>query len=247
MKKTKVLIVDDEVESQNNLKYLIENHFSELEITGIASSVAEAKELISVNEPDIVYLDVMMPGMDGFSLLRLFPNRNFEVIVTTASSEFGIQGIKHGAIDYILKPATIDDLSSSINVYKNLGGRAPALLTTNKPFKIAIPTKDGFQLENLTNILRFTADNNYTMVHIFNKNPILVSKTLVSFEQKLVNVDSFFRINKSHLINMEFIVHFTISDGGSVKMIDGSYFPISKKKNPEFFDALSQVSFMPKP
>lgn len=245
MGKTRVVIVDDEKESQDNLKYLITNHFSDIEISGVAESVMEAKEMIQQNEPDIVYLDIMMPGIDGFGLIEQFPDRNFEVVVTTASSDFGIKGIKHGAIDYILKPATFDDLSSSLDSYKKFRVKKDSRSIYSKtPQKIAITTSDGFKLEDLANIIRFEADSNYTIVHIQDQKSLLVSKPLKEFEMKLSGVSNFIRIHKSHLINIDYVEYFSSSDGGVVKLSDGSSFPVSKRKNPDFFSALSKVSLM---
>jgi len=245
MEKTRVIIVDDEKESQDNLKYLIENHFADMEISGVAESVKEAKELIQIKEPDIVYLDIMMPGIDGFGLIEQFPDRKFEVVVTTASSDFGIKGIKHGAIDYILKPATVDDLNSSLDSFKNLKvKKVSKSVASYPPHKIAITTSDGFKLEDLSNIIRFEADSNYTIVHIKDENSLLVSKPLKEFEMKLSSVTNFIRIHKSHLINIDYVSYFSSADGGIVKLSDGSSFPVSKRKNPEFFKALSKVSLM---
>jgi two-component system LytT family response regulator len=248
MSKTKIVIVDDESESRESLKYLIENNFNDVEISGVANSVNEAKEIITSNEPDIVYLDIMMPGMDGFSLISLFPERTFEVIVTSASTEFGIQGIKHGAIDYILKPATVDDLSTSLDTYKkNKLKPAKDRIDINDVNKIAITTSDGFQLENLDNVVRLEADSNYTTVHLSDKRSLLVSKSLKEFEKSFEGIEHFTRIHKSHLININYVKNFSTIDGGFVSMSDGSSFPVSKRKNPDFFKALSKVSLMLKP
>jgi two-component system LytT family response regulator len=247
MGRTKILIVDDDHKSQDELQGLLESHFTDVEITGTAYSVEEAKLLIESNEPDLVYLDVMMPEADGFELLRHYPDRNFEVILTTASADFGIKGIKSGAIDYILKPATEDDLTSSIETYRNLVKKREILPDSgSQPERIAITTSSGYHLEELKNIIRLEADSNYTRIHIIDKPPVLVSKPLKVFEATLIRHKNFIRIHKSHLINLDHVCSFSSADGGTVILADNSKHPVSKRKNPDFFDALSRYSIMVK-
>ncbi len=247
MIKPKILIVDDEPKSQEKLQYLIESHFPEFQISAIASSVQEAKEMINLEEPDLVYLDIMMPGLDGFSLIESYPNRKFEVIVTTASPEFGIQSVKSGAIDYILKPATLEDVNSSLRSYeeKYSSNNGTKLYWENRR-KIAITTSNGFVIEDVENIIQLEADNNYTKVQLHEKPALLVSKPLRDFEKCLEGYNFFVRIHKSHIINMHFLKSFSYSDGGIITMVDGSTHPVSKRKNPEFFKALASFSLMVK-
>lgn len=245
MGRTKILIVDDDHISQDELQDLFKNHFTEVEITGTAYSVEEARQCIESNEPDLVYLDVMMPEADGFELLQLYPNRNFEVILTTASADYGIKGIKSGAIDYILKPATEEDIISSIETYQNLKKkRDNDPILEFQPERIAITTSTGYHLEELKNIIRLEADNNYTLIHISGKTPVLVSKPLKVFEKSLDLHRHFIRTHKSHIINLDHVYSFSSSDGGFVTLSDGSKHPVSKRKNPEFFEALSRYSIM---
>ena len=118
--KNTALIVDDEFNCRNNLELLINDFCSDLNVIGQASSADEARALIDSHQPDIVFLDIAIPGEDGFSLLRSLPDRNFVVIFTTAHNDYALKAFKENAVDYLEKPINIDELVNSVEKAKKL-------------------------------------------------------------------------------------------------------------------------------
>jgi len=245
MKKFKTIIVDDERHGRENLKTLLTRHCPEIEITGDAESVLAAQDLITNTEPEVVFLDILMPVHNGFDLLDYFPERKFVVIFVSASVEFGIQAVKAGVLDYVLKPIDIKDLKNAtgkIAAYFELQGNVQSQ-HPHKITKIALSHSNGFTMEEIENITRLQADDNYTRVFTISGKQYLISRPLKDFERTLPP-GIFIRTHKSYMINIQHLKDFTNEDGGIAVLQDGVKVPISKRKNPLFFGALKKFSLM---
>lgn len=239
----KALVIDDEESAINVIKILIQKYVPE--ITGIESALGPEEGIRKIEEikPDLLFLDIQMPGLTGFELLERFsPHHDFEVIFITAYNQFAIKAIKFSAIDYLLKPIVIDELKSAVerfiakksnrtesksrigNFLKNINSEK------EKDFKLALPTHKGTFFLNLDQIIRCQADVNYTQFHLTNKEHLLSAKTLKEYDE-LLSEHNFLRVHKSHLVNRKYIK--SILNDNVLLMDDSSQVEMSRRKTPE--------------
>lgn len=248
MEKLKTIIVDDEKFSRENLSTLIIEYCPELEVVGTAASAKVARNLVYEVDPDVIFLDINMPNENGFDFLSSLPERDFSVVFATAHNEYGIQAVKAEAIDYLLKPIDINELQSTakklvestIKRKKDLAelddhaGTPPP-----KVAKIIINHSQGFSIITLNEIIRLEGDSNYTKIYVKNDVPIITSKTLKEL-QEILQEEYFYRIHKSHIINLNFLKEYSNEDGGYAIMADNSKIMISRRRHQEFIDRLRE-------
>jgi two-component system, LytTR family, response regulator len=235
------VIIDDEEHGRNNLTHLLATYCPTVTVHGSASGVAEAIPLIRNFAPDVVFLDILMPGIDGFGLLEHFPERDFKVIFVSASAEFGIQALKAGAIEYLLKPVNPNELVMAVSKLENASRNQLREPSAPAYSRISLAHASGFSLESISNIVRLEADDNYTRLFFANGKSSLVSRSLSEFERVLPQ-DKFARIHKSILINLEYLEEFSHSDGGTVKMSDGHSTMVSKRKKNELLEKIGRIA-----
>lgn len=246
----KGLIVDDEARSRRLLKALCEEFCPTLQIIEMAESVEDAKIKIDLHKPDLVFLDIQMPILSGFSLLEHYENDcPFEVILTTAHDRYALQAIKFFAIDYLLKPIDINDLIEAVNKAAKLikgvetSAKIPLIkkaIETKAFNKIALTTNEGFIFVNYNDIIRCEAQGNYTMFFLKNSDSYLITKTLKHYENLLFK-KQFFRIHKSHLINLNYVRKFFKGKQGTVETIDGKIFEVSTRKREALLEHLNSL------
>ncbi|MCX6286636.1 MAG: LytTR family DNA-binding domain-containing protein [Bacteroidetes bacterium] len=234
------IIVDDELHGRENLKKIIETYCPEVEILGLAESVVKAKELVSVLKPDAVFLDINMPVLDGFDFLAEYDERNFLVVFVSAHEEFGINAVKAGAADYILKPINIKELKQTVKKLLLILNKSIKVETSHDIEKLVIPASHGFNVIVIDEVIRLEADGCYTTIVIKGGKNTVVSRTLKDFEDTLPK-DRFFRIHKSHLINLKYIKDYSNLSGNLVTMTDGSSVELSRRKAPEFIQKIKSV------
>ncbi len=249
---TKVVIIDDEPHCINRLnKLLVPAYNNMLTICGTAQTLGEASRLITIEQPDLVFLDVQIGDQTGFDLLRGLRSVNFAIIFTTAYENFAIQAIKFSAIDYLLKPVDEDDLNNALLKFmdnakqKTAAEKIDALLVNTQsantaPKKIIVPTVSGFEFLDVADIVRCNSDINYTTIYLKNKQKLVVAKTLKEFESML-SPYSFFRIHNSHLVNLAYIKSYNKGKGGSVLLTDGTELEVSSRRKDEFLKKLSGI------
>ena len=243
MRKFKSILVDDERHGRENLKTLLLNNCPQIDLAGEAASVIEGKRLIETILPEVVFLDILMPVQNGFGLLDHFPDRNFIVIFVSASMDFGIQAVKAGVLDYILKPIEVKELQGTVEKIAQFFENNPPKGSTVEITKIALSHSNGFSMEEIENISRLEADDNYTKVFTITGKQYLISRPLKDFERTLPP-GIFIRIHKSYMINIQHLKDFSNEDGGVAVLKDGVKVPVSKRKNPVFFGALKKFSLM---
>ena len=161
-KKLTAIIVDDELHGRENLKKIIETYCPEIEVVGLAGSAVNAKELVGIHNPDVVFLDINMPVLDGFDFLSEYDERNFRVVLVTAHDEFGINAVKAGAVDYILKPVNIKELKQTVKKLISTPPKALKTETLQDSNKLIIPAAHGFSVIVIDDIIRLEADGCYT-------------------------------------------------------------------------------------
>ena len=244
------IIVDDEKKFRDALARMILDNFSEkITILARCKSVAEAVHAIRIHQPDLVFLDVEIPPSNGFELLEQLEEKNFEVVFTTGYDQYAIKAIKFSALDFLLKPFGVEELSEALNkfeekVNKDKTQKQYELLLSNvknvsdPERKIALPTLNGFQVVSLRDIVRCESDNNYTVFHLIANPRIVVSKPLKEYEE-LLEEFGFYRIHQSHLINLRYIKQYIKGEGGTVIMTDHSQIDVSRRKKDDFLQVLT--------
>ena len=255
----RILIVDDEQQSRKNLTYLLTTHFPELSIIGEVASVASAIALLNHQHLDAIFLDINMPGENGFDLLEAFPDRSFAVVFVTAYAQYALRAIKASALDYLLKPVSVEELASSIsriyafreqqalisNYHQNY--RETLKLFRNQLRepeslqKLAIPYEQGIHIINIEDIIQLEAHNNYTIFHLYPNRQLVASRTLKNFEE-LFDPDRFVRVHKSHIIHLKYLENFTRKDNPTVQMVHGLHIPVSRRRLKQFINSLEQWS-----
>lgn len=242
------LIIDDEPKSRNVLSRLCTEYCPEVEVIGQAGSVNEGIEKIDSFKPKLVFLDIHMPVKSGFALLDHYKdNLDFSVIFTTAHSEYALEAFRHTVVDYLLKPIDIEDLQSAVKksiIAQNLQTTQlktlKESLLSEKVQKIALTTTDGYTFVKFENIIRCEAKGNYTSFFLKNKRSLLITKTLKYYEDLLLP-KGFFRVHKSHLINLNCVRKFLRGKKGMIEMIDGTMLEVSSRKRESLLEELSNI------
>lgn len=235
----KALIVDDEKNSCEALQLLLERSCPEIEIISTAHSGTEALKKIQTSHPQLVFLDIEMPNMNGFQLLEQLSKIDFELIFTTSYDQYAIKAFKFSAIDYLLKPVDREELEKAVEkvskkLTNNINQQLDILLQKiNQPSapvqKIALPTMQGLELVSIDSIINCSANSNYTEFFLTDKRKILVSRTLKEIEE-LLEDHSFLRVHHSHIINLNAITRYAKGEGGYLIMSDGSTVDVSRSR-----------------
>lgn len=237
--KIKALIIDDEARSINMLKLLLEKHVKEVDILGFTSDPIVGLEMINSLQPELIFLDIQMPYMDGFELLKKAGNFKGEVVFTTAFNEYAIQAVRVSAIDYLLKPIMIEDLKRAIDRFlikqkeeRNWQARYENLMhnlaqqNDVQQHRLAISSLEGIVFIAIENILRCESSSNYTYFFLKNGKKQVASKTLKDFET-ILQEHHFIRIHKSHLVNKKEVKECL---GDTLVLTDGTILRISRRR-----------------
>ena len=236
----KAIIIDDEHNNIINLQALLQWHCPHVQVIAIAQNAHEGEEIILLHKPDLIFLDIQMPGANGFDLLRKLPKLNFEIIFVTAYDKYGIQAIKFSAIDYLLKPINVSELKQAIDKvmikrsgYKNIQLENLLELIKHQQQKedhrIALPTAKETHFIKVSEVMRCEASNNYTTFFFESGKKIVVSKPIYEYED-LLNDYGFIRCHQSHLVNKKFVKSLVKEDGGYLLLDDNTTIPISKQR-----------------
>ncbi|HEX7411686.1 MAG TPA: LytTR family DNA-binding domain-containing protein [Bacteroidales bacterium] len=253
----KALLVDDEVNNLENLQFLLQHDCEGIEVVGRANNAAQARDWLAHHTADVIFLDINMPGENGFQLLSSLVTQNFKVVFVTAYDEYAIQAIKASALDYILKPVNIDELKTAVEKVRHSLNNPVAveqnqrlmehfLQTVNKkilPKKIALPQLGGISFIEVDDIVSLQADGNYTIIHLNSMQKLVITKTLKDFEE-LLDQTQFARIHKSYIVNLKYIKEYSTTDGGVVKMTDGNQWSISRRQLESFLEKMKTASLM---
>ena len=240
----RIVLVDDEKNALEALEWKLNKYIDNTSIIACNSPI-EAIELIDKTKPDLVFLDIQMPEMDGFTLLKKLTYKEFKLIFTTAHDEFALKAIKVSAIDYLLKPVDKDELITAVKkatVAPNseLENKLHSLLLSlNKQSdKINISADGKIYLLDQDEVIMLKSDKSYTSIFLKNETKIIVSKTLKEVEKKF-DFPQFFRVHNSYLINMNHIKEYLKGFGGELIMTNGMTASISRSKKNELLSKLS--------
>lgn len=245
----KAVLIDDETNALEMLEWLIKTYCPMVSIAAMCNSAEAGIAAIHKHRPDVIFLDIEMPRMNGFDMLEQFDQLFFDVIFTTAYNKFAIKAFRYSALNYLLKPVDPEDLQATIKKLEEKKSTVAKdqlnlLLENMKNIqnpvqRIALSTGDGLIFVNTAEIMYCQAESNYTNVVLTNKNKILVAKTLKDIDETLSGKD-FFRVHNSYLINVNQIKKFVRGDGGYILMNDDTQITIARSKREEFFEMFSK-------
>lgn len=251
----KAVIIEDEFDSRENLKNLLGKYCSDLiEVIAEGESVQQGLEIINSDlEFDVMFLDIRLKDGLSFQMLEQAEEIDFEVIFATAYNRFAVDAFKYSAVGYLLKPINPDDLVDTVN---KLSKTKPRMMKKrldilnqnyNKPNafeKMCIYATDGIYFVNIKDIIRCEGEDNYTHVFVSGKEGktqrITISKTIKEYETLLTPMN-FYRVHKSHLVNMNYIERFIKGDGGYLVMEDGMKIDVSRRRRALFMETLKQL------
>jgi two-component system, LytTR family, response regulator len=234
------VIIDDENIGINTLKVLIEKHTPDVKVIGTATDPAEGVTLIDDYKPDIVFLDISMPGIDGFGVLAKAQFKDFRLIFTTAHPEYALKAIKIRAQDYLLKPIDVDDLKTCISNVANDPEIKARAMRHRDGHIIELSVRDGIIFIRPKDVIRLEADGSYTTFYLENGIKHVASKNLKECEA-LITAPYFFRCHASHLVNLKKVVKMVSTDGLFALMSDGSMPEIGRKNKDAFLERLKEI------
>ncbi|WP_099371982.1 LytTR family DNA-binding domain-containing protein [Sphingobacterium sp. 1.A.5] len=239
----KAVILDDEIRGSNLLHHKLQEFQNSLSVDAIYNDPQKALSEIPKIEVDVLFLDVEMPFMNGFEFLEKLGQFNFEVIFVTAYNIYTLDALKANALDYLLKPVNNEELKKAISKVEQKLVQKEKLrkadLIENRPHlsRIALPTAEGIHLVKKDDILKVEAMSNYSIFFLNNLSKIIVSRTLKEFEI-LFEHTQLLRVNRSVIVNLDYIVKYKKGEGGTIEMMDGSEIEVSPSKKKQLMDRL---------
>ncbi|HMT35027.1 MAG TPA: LytTR family DNA-binding domain-containing protein, partial [Chitinophagaceae bacterium] len=239
--------IDDEVQARKLLHAFIQSHCPQISIVDECPSLPIGVKSIRKLKPDLIFLDIEMPGHSGLELLDFFDEKeiDFGIIFTTAYNEYAIKAFKLSAVDYLLKPISGEDLEQAVERFEKRFIANPKTLSPspieNSDNKIAIPIGQSIRFIDLDEVVYLKAENTYTEIHLQDNTKLLVSRTLKNFEEVLANKTAFFRCHKSYIINKNYVLDYVKSDGGYLILKPKTEIPISTDKVEEFLQQATIV------
>jgi two-component system LytT family response regulator len=247
MNTVKALIIDDEDPAVQALSLMIKHYVPEITTLKTSTDPHEGLLLLQNFRPDLLFIDIQMPLMNGFELLKKVPRVNFSIIFTTAHDEYAIDAIRFSALDYLLKPIDTDELQNAFKRYQ--AKQAPAAaddpiyknllynlgIVDKKDFKLALPTLQGTFFYKPEDIIRLQGEGGYTKFFFADLTSLLTTYTIKHYEDILIN-HGFIRVHKSHLANKSHIINYL--PDGMLTMSDFSRIEISRRRKEEIMEIL---------
>lgn len=230
--KIKTIIVDDEQLAIDYLRVELQRHHADVEIVGEFLNPLLAQEFMLTNSIDLLFLDIEMPHINGISFLEKMGYVPFQVVFTTAFSQYALNAFKLKAVDYLLKPIDMADLGAALETVRQ------KIKTKNLPSRLVISDQNSLELLKLEKIMYCTADKNYTHIFLSDNSKKTISKNLGEFEKSLIP-PKFLRIHQSHIVNVDFVVKIQKGDNFDILLENGTVLPISRQRRKEIMDILS--------
>lgn len=249
MNRLRAILIDDELPSLQNLQLKLKEFCPDIQVIATTQKPEEAIMLIENHRPDVIFLDIEMPRMNGFKMLEEIKNeKEFDIVFTTAYNNYAIDAIRISAFDYLVKPIAVKDLQNSVaRLIKTQGKHTPEKLdilrqslsdSRSQNDKISIVTTEGVEFFQISEIFRIESSSNYSKIHFKDGKSLLVTKLLKDFEEILIPY-RFYRIHNSHLINLSYIKKYLRGDGGQVIMQNDEVIDVARRKKEEFLKLIS--------
>lgn len=232
----KAIIIDDEVRARVALQLLVEEYCPNIEILEQCETLAEGIKAINKHNPNLVFLDIEMPGHSGLELFDFFHEEdiNFSIIFTTAYSQYAIKAFKFSAIDYLLKPINPDELIEAVKRFQKIKSENLKVLkeniSQNKLNKIAVPTGNSIVFLETNQILYVKGEGSYCEIVLLNGEKMICSRYLKNFEDILSSYPNFLRVQKSYIANLNYVTIYNKSDGGNLEFNNKTCIPVSLDK-----------------
>jgi two-component system LytT family response regulator len=250
----KAVIIDDEKASAELLEIKLKKADPGIVVSGVYTSATTAFEALEYEEPDVIFLDIEMPRLDGISFVKKLTDGDTEIIFTTAHSQYAVEAIKQRALDYLLKPIDENELETAITRLRqkmtekeklkaswSLESMIQKMQSINTRFnKIAIATLEDIQFIPVGDIIRVESQSNYSIIYLTGGKKLVASKTLRILEEMLMGY-RFFRPHKSHLVNLDYIARYIKTEGGWLEMADGSKVEVSRQRKREFLRLTGEI------
>jgi two-component system, LytTR family, response regulator len=247
------ILIDDETNSRAALRKKIAASCPNLLIVQECNNGLEGITAIQQYKPHIVFLDIEMPHMNGFSMIEQLKEKNFDLVFTTAYNQYAINAIRMGAFDYLVKPVDVSELVAVVaritqkKQTQQNDERLQILLHEIKdnngaaPKKIAVATQEGLEILSIDTVVYMEAVGNYTQIYFTVGKPLLASKTLKDFEEILQNA-GFFRIHNASLVNVAFIKKYIRGDGGQVILLNDTILDVARRRKEELVEMLIKMA-----
>lgn len=256
--KLRSLIVDDEIHARENLKYLLQNYCPEIEVVGMAANQESARECVTLLSPQVIFLDICMPsGTEGFDFLESLPEKKFQVVFVTAFKDYAIRALNANAIHYLQKPVDIDDLKTAVkklistnqlftenqdqllNYIRSLENLSKALLPSVGVPRITINHSKGFKIVDPNDFMYLEGEGNYTSIVFVDGTKYVDTKSIGVYEE-ILDPQHFFRIHKSHIVNILYVKEFLNDEGHFVMMKNNDKLAVSRLRLPKFLEFFSK-------
>ena len=233
------VLIDDESNSLEMMEWLLKTYCPQVQIEAMCNTAGKGIEAINKYKPDLVFLDIEMPHMNGFQMLEQLHSIDFEIIFTTSYDQYAITAFKFSALDYLLKPIDREELQKAVEkVSKKISPPVSQQLEillqkiSQQAItiqRIALPTMQGLEFVPVNSIISCSSSNNYTEFFLGDKKKLLVSRTLKEVEDMLAD-HSFLRVHNSHVVNLNAITRYVKGEGGYLVMTDGSTVDVSRSR-----------------
>ena len=243
----KIAILDDEKHACETLEWQLNQINIELEITGIFQKPKEAIVQLKKDVPDLIFLDIEMPGLNGFQFLKELDMPDVNIVFTTAYDKFALNAFRINAVDYLLKPVDITELEAALKkAINNKYLYQPEFIgqifnelhrAKSCAVKIGIPSVHGIDFVNCQDIIYCHSESNYSRIYLESGRKILASKTLKNIEEMLPD-DLFFRVHNSYIANLSKVISYLHDNGGSLVLENDIQIKVSRNKKKELFERL---------
>lgn len=244
----KAIILEDEVHSAELLEHLLKKHCPELNVVGVYTDSKSGLLALKTQPPDLLFLDIEMPVLNGFDLLNMLAPLSFKVIFTTAYDKYAVRAFKYSAMDYLLKPIDISELKQAVEKVNRQASLSEEQLaffnqykTERQPLeRLGISTVEGISFIEINSIIHCSAQGSYTDIFLSNGQKILISRHMKDTEEILIPA-GFMRIHHSHLINLKCVKQYLRGEGGEVIMSNGNRLPVARSKKELFLKRIVKI------
>jgi two-component system LytT family response regulator len=236
----KAVLIDDEMHCLKTLGMLLTEYCPNVHVLEMCNDAATGLKAIELDKPDLVFLDIEMPQMNGFEMLERLAQINFAVIFTTGYDQYAIKAFHFSALDYLLKPVEPEELIDAVKkveeqhhlpIPEQFEMLMKKISGINSGFtKIAVPTAEGFELIAATDVIYFEAQSNYTHIFLKNKNKIIACRTLKNIEDQIQDYNFFVRVHNSYMVNLNEIVRYVRGEGGYIVMSNNTSVNVSRSR-----------------
>ncbi|MFT4663385.1 MAG: two-component system LytT family response regulator [Polaribacter sp.] len=242
------LIVDDEQDSRETLRAYIEKYCPQLSILAECANIQEARASILKEKPQLVFLDIEMPHGNAFDLLEQWGEIDFEIIFITAFSQYAVQAFNLSAAHYLLKPVDIEELENAVAIVEKSLAQKEKLSHANillenmavvhsQNRKLVLPLMEGFEVVKMSEILYCEAEDNFTRFYFKDGRKTLICRSLKFYENALDSF-GFFRVHRSHIINLDYVKRYIKGKGGSIILENGKEIQVSNNRKTELIERI---------